>query len=155
MLNDRLKDHEWLAADQYSIADIANFSWVGPCAWPFLMLYQIMVLPAALVTTAQGLKLHIPEYSAAWSRLVTCMSIAEGFIEDLAWLQQMFLLALQVFCYFWAGATIDDKPHLKGEGGPCLLADVATLSCLVSLGHTHSWLSINEWPLPVRTGLTS
>ena len=32
VLNDRLKDHEWLAADQYSIADIANFSWVGPCA---------------------------------------------------------------------------------------------------------------------------
>lgn len=28
VLDDRLKDHEWLAADQYTIADIANFSWV-------------------------------------------------------------------------------------------------------------------------------
>jgi len=24
------------------------------------------------------------------------------------------LLCVQVFAYFWAGATIDDKPHLKG-----------------------------------------
>jgi len=29
VLDDRLKKHKWLAADQYSIADIANFSWVG------------------------------------------------------------------------------------------------------------------------------
>lgn len=31
VLDDRLKDHEWLAADQFTIADIANFSWVA-CA---------------------------------------------------------------------------------------------------------------------------
>ncbi|CAL5225665.1 g8526 [Coccomyxa viridis] len=45
VLDTHLKTHEWLAADQYTIADIANFSWV--------------------------------------------------------------------FAYFWAGATVDDKPHLK------------------------------------------
>ena len=28
VLDDHLKNHEWLAADQYTIADIANFSWV-------------------------------------------------------------------------------------------------------------------------------
>ena len=31
------------------------------------------------------------------------------------------LLCVQVFCYFWAGATIDDKPHLKGENNFSLL----------------------------------
>lgn len=31
MLDNQLKDHEWLAADQYTIADIANFSWVMRC----------------------------------------------------------------------------------------------------------------------------
>ena len=30
VLDTHLKTHEWLAADQYTIADIANFSWVGP-----------------------------------------------------------------------------------------------------------------------------
>ena len=30
VLDDHLKTHEWLAADQYTIADIANFSWVRP-----------------------------------------------------------------------------------------------------------------------------
>ena len=33
---------------------------------------------------------------------------------------QSDLLCMQVFAYFWAGATIDDKPHLKGkQTSPC------------------------------------
>ena len=32
MLNTRLADHEWLAGD-YSIADIANWSWVRTYKW--------------------------------------------------------------------------------------------------------------------------
>ncbi|EIE26576.1 glutathione S-transferase [Coccomyxa subellipsoidea C-169] len=33
VLDDHLKDHEWLAADQYTIADIANFTWVFIHTW--------------------------------------------------------------------------------------------------------------------------
>ena len=33
VLEDRLSKHEWLAGDQYSIADMANFCWV--CVGPF------------------------------------------------------------------------------------------------------------------------
>jgi len=32
VLESRLKDHDWLVADKYSLADIANFSWVR-AAW--------------------------------------------------------------------------------------------------------------------------
>lgn len=33
VLDSRLKDHEWLAADMFSIADIANWSWVRIHDW--------------------------------------------------------------------------------------------------------------------------
>lgn len=33
VIDTHLKDHEWLAAGQYSIADIANFSWIYAHAW--------------------------------------------------------------------------------------------------------------------------
>lgn len=33
VLEDRLKDHEWLAAGEFTIADIATFSWVWGAAW--------------------------------------------------------------------------------------------------------------------------
>lgn len=33
VMEDQLKNHKWLAADQYSIADIANFSWVYIHTW--------------------------------------------------------------------------------------------------------------------------
>ncbi len=33
VMEDQLKNHEWLAADQYSIADIANFAWVYIHTW--------------------------------------------------------------------------------------------------------------------------
>ena len=41
VLDDHLKTHEWLAADQYTIADIANFSWVRPrCQWQTLDIFS-------------------------------------------------------------------------------------------------------------------
>lgn len=33
VMDNHLKDKEWLAADQYTIADIANFSWVFIHKW--------------------------------------------------------------------------------------------------------------------------
>lgn len=33
VLDDQLSQHDWLAADRYSIADMANFCWV--CVGPF------------------------------------------------------------------------------------------------------------------------
>lgn len=33
VMDTHLKDHEWLAADQYTIADIANFTWVFIHTW--------------------------------------------------------------------------------------------------------------------------
>ena len=76
------------------------------------------------------------------------MRIAEGVVEDPACLSEMPLLSLQVFCYFWAGATIDDKPHLKGKGKA--MHDtvlLTTLICLISLGHTDPQVSIMQLPL--------
>ena len=108
VLNDRLKDREWLAADQYSIADIANFSWVGPCA------DAVRDDGACCCSGYWEWHGHLSECSAAWPELIACMSIAEGLAEDRAWREEMSFIAPQVFCYFWAGATIDDKPHLKG-----------------------------------------
>ena len=39
VLDDHLKERQWLAAGQYTIADIANFTWVRlldcPCMWVF------------------------------------------------------------------------------------------------------------------------
>jgi glutathione S-transferase len=34
VLESRLADHEWLAGDEYTIADIANFAWVRTHEWP-------------------------------------------------------------------------------------------------------------------------
>jgi glutathione S-transferase len=33
VINDHLANHEWLAADMYSIADIASFCWIVCHAW--------------------------------------------------------------------------------------------------------------------------
>ena len=33
VMDTHLKDHEWLAGDQYTIADIANFTWVYIHTW--------------------------------------------------------------------------------------------------------------------------
>ena len=113
------------------------------------MLYLIMVPAVALATALYGgWHGHPPESSAAWPWLLACMRIAEGVAEDHAWLSEMPLLSLQVFCYFWAGATIDDKPHLKGKGSNA--SYVATLIRLMSLRRTTLQVSINELPLPVH-----
>ena len=118
------------------------------------MLDLIMVPAVALATALYGgWHGHPSECSAAWPQLVACISIAEGVAEDRAWREEMPVIAPQVFCYFWAGATIDDKPHLKGKGSNA--SCVATLIRLMSLGRTTLQVSIEELPQPVHRSLSS
>eukprot|EP00892_Ulva_mutabilis_P008729 jgi/Ulvmu1/6228/UM028_0086.1 len=46
VLDGRLKEHEWLAADEYSIADIATFSWIYCSAYAGLSLEEYPSLAA-------------------------------------------------------------------------------------------------------------
>ena len=116
---------------------------------------NLITVPAVALATALygGWHGHPSECSAAWPQLVACVSTAEGVAEDRAWRGEMPLIAAQVFCYFWAGATIDDKPHLKGKGSHA--SCVATLIRLMSLGLTTSQVSIDELSLSVRRSFSS
>lgn len=53
VLNGRLADHEFLAGDEYTIADIANFTWVRAYAWAGLRIKELTHLRRWLDTLAE------------------------------------------------------------------------------------------------------
>jgi glutathione S-transferase len=83
VLEDQLKDHEWLAAEQYTIADIANFTWVYIHSWSGEQL---------IPHHHSSLRLH--KERGLLCQYVQCAKLVDP--DDVR-----------------AGASLDDKPNLK------------------------------------------
>ena len=45
VIDSHLANHKWLAADMYSIADIASFSWIYAHAWAGELPHPLTVSP--------------------------------------------------------------------------------------------------------------
>ncbi len=64
VLDDHLKERQWLAAGQYTLADIANFTWVrlldSPCMWVFWRQMSVVIqgLRITYIAVLTGQYLH-------------------------------------------------------------------------------------------------